>query len=374
LTLPVVYEEARQKLAECLRIDEVKELRDQAVAMEVYARQANDGRLIADATAIRKRAERRLGELMEEARRAGKLAKGTQGQLVGRGIIIGGSAGDPPISLPSQGIDKHLADRARKAAAMPEPQFNRQVDRAVKIAVAATENDAAVVREARREQQALKKQRRDERERTLTAKILALPTQQCGVLVEDFEWDSETWSDAGKDRHASNHYLTSSDAHTAEEIVARTTERFLCAADDCVLFMWTTQVHLRIAILVMMLRGFQYKSTTIWDKDKTGTGHWFINKHEQLLVGVRGKVPCPAPGTQWPSVIKAPRGRHSEKPELFLEMIEQYFPNLPKIELNRRGPPRPGWDAWGNEVAEVAEPEKRSAVRGGQRRHTRLVS
>jgi hypothetical protein len=31
-------------------------------------------------------------------------------------------------------------------------------------------------------------------------------------------------------------------------------------------------------------------------------------------------------------------------------MIEEYFPTLPKIELNRRGPPRPGWHAWGNEV------------------------
>jgi N6-adenosine-specific RNA methylase IME4 len=37
------------------------------------------------------------------------------------------------------------------------------------------------------------------------------------------------------------------------------------------------------------------------------------------------------------SVIEEPRGRHSAKPEIFLEMIEQYFPTLPKIELNRRG-------------------------------------
>jgi hypothetical protein len=31
-------------------------------------------------------------------------------------------------------------------------------------------------------------------------------------------------------------------------------------------------------------------------------------------------------------------------------MIEAYFPNLPKIEPNRRGKARPGWDAWGAEV------------------------
>jgi N6-adenosine-specific RNA methylase IME4 len=70
-----------------------------------------------------------------------------------------------------------------------------------------------------------------------------------------------------------------------------------------------------------------------------------------LLIGTRGKIPCPAPGTQWRSVIEAPIGKHSEKPECFLEMIEAYYPNLPKIELNRRGPARPGWDAWGLEAA-----------------------
>ena len=31
-------------------------------------------------------------------------------------------------------------------------------------------------------------------------------------------------------------------------------------------------------------------------------------------------------------------------------MIESYFPSVPRIELNCRGKPRPGWDAWGNEA------------------------
>jgi N6-adenosine-specific RNA methylase IME4 len=54
--------------------------------------------------------------------------------------------------------------------------------------------------------------------------------------------------------------------------------------------------------------------------------------------GVRGNVPAPAPGTQCESAIEAPAGKHSEKPEAFLEMIERLYPSLPKIELNRRGP------------------------------------
>jgi N6-adenosine-specific RNA methylase IME4 len=72
-----------------------------------------------------------------------------------------------------------------------------------------------------------------------------------------------------------------------------------------------------------------------------------------LLIGIRGKPPCPAPGEQWESIVTECKSAHSAKPECFLEMIEQYFPNLPKIELNARRC-RPGWDAWGLEAGPEA--------------------
>ena len=151
------------------------------------------------------------------------------------------------------------------------------------------------------------------------------------------------------DRAADNHYPTS----VLEVIKARPVEKI--AAKDCVLFMWATIPMLPHAMLVMAARGFDYKSHHVWVKDKDGTGYWNREKHEILLIGTRGDIPCPAPGEQWSSVIEAPRGKHSEKPKSIFEMIEEYYPNLPKIELNRRGPPRPGWDAWGYEVSEAAE-------------------
>jgi N6-adenosine-specific RNA methylase IME4 len=199
-----------------------------------------------------------------------------------------------------------------------------------------------------------KQRRRAERERTLGAKQMALPDLKCGVIVEDFEWDFEVRDrETGMDRHAANHYPVSEDAHTPEEIVKRTADRFACAAADCVLFMWATVPYLAVALEVMRLRGFRYVSNYTWGKDRSATGHWNRNKHEHLLIGVKGRIgsiPAPAPGTQWDSLIMSPKDRHSAKPECFLEMIEQYFPTLLKMELNRRGPPRPGWYAWGNEV------------------------
>lgn len=132
------------------------------------------------------------------------------------------------------------------------------------------------------------------------------------------------------------------------------------------------------ALDVMAAWGFAYRSHVVWRKaelkpgasiDKAkcdrggqstgvvlGNGYWFRNAHELLLVGARGKPPAPAPGDQFPSIVDAPPQKHSQKPERFAELIEAYFPTLPKIELNRRGPARAGWDAWGNEACAPTAP------------------
>ncbi len=129
------FEGAKRALAEAVRVDEVKHIRDKALAMAVYARQAKDGQLIAMATEIRRRAERRLGEIMAEDRKAGRLAKPPNPKR-----RVARKPDDPP-TLAEQGVDKNLADRARKAAAMPEGEFESTVATAVKVAVSATEDD-----------------------------------------------------------------------------------------------------------------------------------------------------------------------------------------------------------------------------------------
>jgi N6-adenosine-specific RNA methylase IME4 len=191
----------------------------------------------------------------------------------------------------------------------------------------------------------VKKENRAERECDLGAKQRALPDKKYGVIASDPEWHDEVWSEeTGMDRHAANHYPTSANDVIASRPVAT------IAAKDCVLFLWTTNQHLRSAMEVMEAWGFEYKSNYCWGKDRISLGRWQRGKHELLLIGTRGSPPCPAPGMQWESLIMAPKSSHSAKPECFLEMIEQYFPHLPKIELNRRGSARPGWAAWGNEA------------------------
>lgn len=135
------YDAACRAVSEAKSIDEVKSFRDQAEAMRAYARQAKNRQLEIDASEIRIRAERRIGELMAAQKEAGLLNRGAAVEGIGKR----GSGADPrwnrgdigydaprigditeaprPITLAEAGIDKHLADRARKYAAVPEAKF-----------------------------------------------------------------------------------------------------------------------------------------------------------------------------------------------------------------------------------------------------------
>ena len=96
--------------------------------------------------------------------------------------------------------------------------------------------------------------------------------------------------------------------------------------------------------------GFTYRTNMVWVKDKIGMGYHVRNKHELLLIAKRGELAVPNVADRPDSVVEAPRGKHSEKPEVFYEIIERMYPDYPRLELFLRGEAREGWHGWGNEA------------------------
>lgn len=321
----VRYDAACKALAEAKAVDEVKKIRDVAEAMRAYARQAKNKQLEIDAAEIRIRAERRIGELIKE-----------QDESIGlnKGQLRRGSELDPRDDKPTlaeAGIDKHLADRARKLAAVPETEFEGMVGEWKERVQQETERVTTnLIRAGEREQ---KKSDRPSR---------PLPEGKYRLIYADPPWRYEHIET--ESRAIENQYPTMS----LEEICGLSVP----AADDCVLFLWATSPKLAESMEVIKAWGFDYRTCAIWDKEKIGMGYYFRQQHELLLVAARGSLPVPEPSARVSSVIRIKRpGIHSRKPTQVIELLESMYPTFGKddrIELFTREP-RVGWTAWGNE-------------------------
>ncbi len=126
------------------------------------------------------------------------------------------------------------------------------------------------------------------------------------------------------------------------------------AAKSAHLWMWVTDNFLRDGLGIMEALGFRYIRTLVWFKTKgdyapqIGLGQYLRGAHELCLLGVRGRAQIPDTKVRRPSVVCAPRRKHSAKPDEAYEVIEATSPG-PRLELFARTP-REGWDVWGNEV------------------------
>jgi N6-adenosine-specific RNA methylase IME4 len=118
------------------------------------------------------------------------------------------------------------------------------------------------------------------------------------------------------------------------------------AADNAHLHLWVTNAFLFESRQLFDAWGFTYRTNLVWCKPQgIGTGHYWRNAHEILLLGVRGHLT--ARTRLLPSWIQTARDIHSAKPERVRDLVEQLSPG-PYLELFGR-PAVPGWTVFGNE-------------------------
>lgn len=128
------------------------------------------------------------------------------------------------------------------------------------------------------------------------------------------------------------------------------------SAEDCILFMWVTPPQMEDGLKVMKAWGFKYKTVGFtWIKTYSsgkpcvGLGYYTRSNAEMCLIGVKGNIK--RINNTVSSVIISERERHSKKPDEVRERIVELMGDLPRIELFARET-FPGWDCWGNEIAD----------------------
>ena len=118
-------------------------------------------------------------------------------------------------------------------------------------------------------------------------------------------------------------------------------------APNCVLVCWAPSPKLAEALSVVDAWGFDYRTCAVWVKPSIGPGYYWRQRHELLLLGMRGTPGTAPKGVTLDSVFCAPRGKHSMKPEAVYEQLEAMYPRARRVELFARRR-REGWAAWGN--------------------------
>lgn len=167
------------------------------------------------------------------------------------------------------------------------------------------------------------------------------------TIVADPPWQYQK-GDANVPSMAESQYPTMTNQQIADLPIAG------LAAKDAHLYLWTTNPILTRQrwgkpdpIDICLAWGFQPKTIITWVKPGAGgMGWYFRGQTEHVIFAVRGNAPIPA-ALRERNIIEATRGRHSEKPDAFMDMVERVSPE-PRIELfSRRA--RFGWDTWGNQ-------------------------
>jgi N6-adenosine-specific RNA methylase IME4/DNA modification methylase len=170
------------------------------------------------------------------------------------------------------------------------------------------------------------------------------------IIYADPPWPYKPWSVHPKGWSVDRHYHTLS----MEEIKSLPVGRL--AANDSVLFLWTTGPFLRHAQEVVEAWGFQHKTIGFtWVKTnardgrlRMGMGYHTRANTELCLLAIKGRG-LERVQKNIQQVVVAPVGRHSEKPDEVRHRIELLYGPQRRIELFARRQ-TPGWDALGDGI------------------------
>jgi len=317
------WEKAKQAIAECKTIDEGKVIRDKAEALRAYAKQAKESLQVQnDIAEIKLRAERRIGEFSRELpkneRARTDLSAPHDGKQTKTSILA-----DAGIIHP---------ERYEAIASLPEAEFEKHI-----VEVKASNEElttVGIIRKARQLQKA--------EEVVNIAKNE--PKEFSGlydVIVIDPPWPMKKIE---RDCHANQVSSLDYPTMTEEEL-----QNFkLPSSENCHIWLWTTHKFLPMAFRLLETWELKYVCCFTWHKPGGFQPYNLPQYNCEFALYARNGTPRFIDTKAFNVCFAAPRGKHSEKPEEFYNVIRRVTSGRRIDIFNRRE--IKGFDRYGNEV------------------------
>jgi N6-adenosine-specific RNA methylase IME4 len=93
--------------------------------------------------------------------------------------------------------------------------------------------------------------------------------------------------------------------------------------EGCHIYTWVTNGQINNGFALLSHWGFEYKTLLTWAKPSFGMGTYFRLQTEHVLFGVRGNLGKREAAGSISNFFEAPVGAHSEKPEMFYELVRK---------------------------------------------------
>lgn len=233
---------------------------------------------------------------------------------------------------PSRQLKAEASNTNRGAVARGDYLYSRRPDLAKRVALGEITMPAAI-REVKREEIIKKLESIQARE----AKEL---DGVYDVIVIDPPWPLQKIERDERPNQSEFEYPTM----TIEEIA----DLRVPVADDCHVWLWTTQKYIPAAFRLLEEWGLKYVCTFVWRKPGGFQPYGLPQFNCEFALYARRGSPHFIDTRAFSACFDAPRGGHSEKPELFYDTIRRVTAGRRLDMFGRRR--IEGFDSWGKEA------------------------
>ena len=131
--------------------------------------------------------------------------------------------------------------------------------------------------------------------------------------------------------------------------------------DNSAVWMWTTNNHLLIGAAFDVLNSWNLQRRQNSNLGQAAFRLRYLPAESDRALPCSGQRKSAFQLTNQSTLLLAPLGEHSEKPDAFYDLVESLCPAPRYLEMFARKQ-RQGWDTWGDEVPRSSEPDPQFAL------------